>query len=224
MTLDGNARDLLARANVLVEEGRTQEAVTILWEASQAFARQGDERHRAGLCRVIGELCAMEKDFAGAARAYRACCDYLRSEGKKPALSRMANDLGLCLARSGSHEEALQAFSESLSLSGELCDDANACAQLGNLGSVHRDRGEYEKALHAYRAALELAERRGFRSLIADQFANIAYVLGRIGKVDEAVKLFDQAARLFRGEGLEEKATAAEENAAGLRAAAGRVS
>ena len=83
------------------------------------------------------------------------------------------------------------------SLVEEMGDKYGKAQQLGNIGSVYRDKAENKKALEYYTNSLTIFEDISDKVGTANQCANIGYIYAVDQKPNEAVKWFKKALPLY---------------------------
>lgn len=93
-----------------------------------------------------------------------------------------------------------------------LGDRTGLAWQLGNVGSVHRDKEEHQAALENYSKALAIFEEQDESLGMADQYSNIGYIHARKRERETALKWFQKAKALYESLGQERKASLAEQN------------
>src|SRR5690606_31841205 len=103
------------------------------------------------------------------------------------------NNLGLVYQDSGRFEEALEAFSEALSIRREIGDASGMAQTLNNLGTIHQDNGDHAQATALWTEALEYARRVGDRMREAVILTNLGESSYRQRKPEEAIAILSQA-------------------------------
>jgi tetratricopeptide (TPR) repeat protein len=80
----------------------------------------------------------------------------------------------------------------------ELTDRATEAVALNNIGLAWSGLGEYQKALDAYTAALEINESLDSRWNVAINLNNIAWVYGQSGNLRQALRFYQRSLELVR--------------------------
>jgi tetratricopeptide (TPR) repeat protein len=151
----------------LFQQGKSQEAVVALEKAVTIDPKHWKAHNNMALASIdIGELELAEAHYR----------ESLAIE-PQPAIY---SDLGFVLQRQGLTEEASEMFRKSLEL-----DPQSASGHYNVAGSLARD-GEYEAAEAHFRAALK-------ENPDAQAYTGLGYVLGRQGRVDEAITSLREA-------------------------------
>ena len=132
------------------------------------------------------------------------------------------NNMGHVQISLGMLDAAMLSFAESARIHGKTGNHLEQGRQLGNIGSVHRDRKEYSKALVKYRQAIDALRDEGHRLEIADQYGNLAYIYAMTQDVGEAVRWYERAEQLYLETGEREKAAMVKKNIETLSALSGR--
>jgi len=163
-------------------------------------------------CNEAGRVCIERKDLQGACDAFYRALDLLRESPDPKREAVFLNNLGHVLVGLGRRDEALERFQES----GRLCEslgDRNGLAwQLGNVGSVYRDKEEHLAALESYSKALSIFEEQDESIGMADQYSNIGYIHAMKRERETALEWFRKAKALYDSLGQERKASLAQQN------------
>jgi len=112
-------------------------------------------------------------------------------DGRLPLRSVCANRISM------EFTSALENFKAAFNLFEASGDTLHAALLLSNIGSVHRDMGEYYQALGMYQKALPLFERLENKEGIADQYTNIAYIHVMEGDLIRALSCYRKALPLY---------------------------
>jgi tetratricopeptide (TPR) repeat protein len=169
----------VARTNlglVLSGQGRTEEAIACLREATQLAE---GERHVLATAHVNLGMALLKSGQLD--EAVEHCAEAVRL---KPDLAIAHNNLAVGLERQGKMAEALEHYAEALRL-----DPAYANAH-NNLGTALVKQGRYAEAVESYRQAVR------FGPLVAKYRYNFASILQEVGQEDESAEQFREALRL----------------------------
>ena len=208
-------------ALLVVAIGATARAQTMIWKDSETLWRRAVEVDpTCSLCESnLGRVVARPGRFAeGEAHLRRAIAlrpdrpgphenmgaimlaqgrhpeaeeHFRRAATLQPDRAASRNALGVALATQGRDREAEAEFQEAARLSPRLVD-----AQ-GNLGVLYTRQGRFEEAITALRRALALdGGRAGVRVDLGRALRSRAIELAREGRLDEAAKLWQEAAPL----------------------------
>jgi len=152
------AREALAEARAWVGEGAAPPAIWYHYaaltealagqlEAAEAIVRDGCEAHpsSAPLHVMAGLIAERRGNFAEAEQAYR------QAAGEDPALAQPHKCLGDLAYKQKLWDDALDHYERAARVAPELGDDLYT-----KLGNLYYKRNEREKALEAWRKALEL--------------------------------------------------------------------
>ncbi|MCA9710277.1 MAG: tetratricopeptide repeat protein, partial [Myxococcales bacterium] len=112
------------------------------------------------------------------------------------ATQALTSLVGYQLAR---HAEGLVWGKAALPLAERTGDDAELGVSWNNLGSVHRDRGDYEQARDHHQRALQAFERAQGEEhpRVAGVWNNLGNVLMRLGEYEQAEHHYEQALRIW---------------------------
>ena len=113
-------------------------------------------------------------------------------------LGKVLNNLGLCHALLGKHDEALASLKNSYKIFLELGDNENSGGAIASIASLYLETGEPVKAEEQARYALELI---GEESVDPERGGEVLLVLGSAllaqGKLDEAEEVLQEVKSLF---------------------------
>lgn len=174
--LAANGKDvdlLLLEAAILDRRGERAAALETLAKADKLRPNDAQIQFR------LGNLYQADGRGAEAVEAYR------RALKKDPGLIRAQYNLGAALFGLGRNQEALEAYRVALApvekalAAGDEVDPVNAVA-FANLGSIHRQLGQWQPALQAFFTALQLDPKR--RDLLPSR----AYAQLQLGRLDQA--------------------------------------
>lgn len=149
----------------------------ILLDLGIAFRDSGDLSQAEKMLQNSIKLAEEINDLAGMASAY--------------------NTLGTLNLKRGDTHLAIEAFEKSLEYL-EKSNDVFGSAQLyNNLGIAYTDLREWEKSEQFYQKSLEITRRAGDSLGQARTLNNLARVQVNQNKIDQAIKNYTQAIRLF---------------------------
>jgi tetratricopeptide (TPR) repeat protein len=186
---DPHPRTRLWAAALLTMLGRSDEAREIAQDASRRLRDLADE-YSAELLPAF--VATMAGDHEAAARSLRIVCDRLEKQGNRNVLSTEAPELGRSLCMLQRYDEA-----EPLAQLGrELGYEEDAATQMlwrQVQALVWSHRGRHEEAEGLAREALAIAEGTDALNWQGDALCDLAEVLQRAGREQEAAAILDQA-------------------------------
>jgi class 3 adenylate cyclase/predicted ATPase len=196
-----------AACETLADAGQRALSLALAPEAQRAFDRAAelakDDKQRAGLLDQAGRAALVNADFAaGRERLERAMQTY---EALGEPELRASSLLAVCgsLLQEDRLDEALELTKHALSALGEgTADRASALAVLSTLLAF---RGEYEEALTAVDAALNIAEPLEEWRTVVRAFNAMAFIRTKQGRVQEALALRERALALALEQDLGEE-------------------
>ena len=178
-------RQKAARANLLIEEGRTDEAFTLFDEAVAAAV---DEKLAAEVLIQKAEALLKTKQFPKAEVAFQAC---LNVATHPPLLAQALSGKGWSLWEQTHYEEAALAFEQAARKYSKPSDQVEVYVKAGD---AHLIAGQYDQAEKNYTLAIAtqadhpLAARATYQTGIA---------LQKTKKLEEALRLFRNVERDF---------------------------
>src|SRR4030042_5923713 len=114
-------------------------------------------------CNEAGRECLERGDREGALSQFLKALELLQSFPDERRKSGLLNNMGHVQVALSRLDDALATFQQAVQVCARLNDREGVGWQLGNVGSVHRDRGEHEEALRIYLEALSVFEEEGHR-------------------------------------------------------------
>jgi tetratricopeptide (TPR) repeat protein len=179
-------------ATVLAQLGRFDEA----WVLAEQEGRRLDELGNRDHVNIVrAEIAMLAGDYEDAVRRFRAFCGALEQHGSSGPLSTYLPRLGRCLCMVGRHEEAEPLAQRARSL-GELAGGQDMATEIfwrQALALVWSHRGQHEEAERLAREAVALAEQTDSLNMQGETLYDLAEVLERAGRPDEAVDVLHQA-------------------------------
>ena len=185
------AEALFLLGDIYENTGDFPRAEKVLYEALAAADQSRDDLLRARAWKKLAYLVGYRMGrydegirVAGQARAA------LARTGRHPGLeASILNAEATILVVQGRYRDALSRIERAMSQAGSLDpDDPDLDAMLSNLGTCYRGLGHMERALAAYRKALERAQRRlgGLHPDTAAMRMNLGIALNDLGRFQEA--------------------------------------
>jgi DNA-binding SARP family transcriptional activator len=203
-TLRGEYRAGLAAYETAAALGAAERLAGVEHKLGQVYDRRGQwdlaERHFEAAIELGGEQARVYADRSLAARHRGAAGDALahatralelaEGSGDPEALAQAHNIVGMLL-------DDREHLERSLALAEALSDPSVAVAALNNLALACARAGDGERALELTARALALCSRQGDRHREAALHNNLADLLHRAGRSDEAMAHLKQAAGAF---------------------------
>jgi tetratricopeptide (TPR) repeat protein len=177
-------------------QGRFDSARALHAAGTEALEGLGLKVYAANTAQEAYFVEMLAGDPAAAARALRASYEALERMGERGFLSTIAGQLAHALYAQGEHSEAewFSRASENVAAS----DDVYSQLLWRSARAKVRARlGELEPAERLAREAVEIAERTDVLNPQADALLDLAEVLDRSGKRDEARRAAEEAARRY---------------------------
>jgi tetratricopeptide (TPR) repeat protein len=104
---------------------------------------------------------------------------------------------GVLLTSLEKFSEAEKNFKTAAELFEQSRNHEGMATAIGNIGSIHRDTGEFEKAIFYYERALTIFQDHENFPGMATQHTNIGYAGSQLGLANAAIKHFEKAAELY---------------------------
>jgi tetratricopeptide (TPR) repeat protein len=195
----------LARAIILFQIARFDEAVELLIDCRTVFSDHGDTKSALSCGIVEGNVLYEQKRFREAAAAFTPLLAAARDLGDVEAEARLHNNLGYCATHLGHTSAANIHFSEAIARFHDLGLDAEAMRTQRGAGTLLVARGalfaglSYLGDARASLAALGMIEEAGLCGL------RIAEALIGRGDHGEAARVAGEVAKEFSEAGLDHR-------------------
>lgn len=204
---DGSARGAklivaeaqIMRAGALVQLGRIEDGIKAAETASALFL-QSQNRNGAAMAKMlVGTAYYRRNDLDRAEQPYLDALGVFRAIGRKDAIAGTLNNLGNVAQRRSRYADAERFWNEALVAAREAGRSQDAASFLHNLGNYRSGfLGDLTQAEQAYREALEVHRKGGYRRHVAENLLGLAVVAMRRGDLTEAQGLVDEAVELCR--------------------------
>jgi tetratricopeptide (TPR) repeat protein len=109
--------------------------------------------------------------------------------------------LGTCHASMGEYQQAIDLYTQALTVARDVGDRQVEGASLGNLGLCRYRLGEYQQAIDLYTQALTVARDVGDRSLEGHQLGYLGLCHFDLGEYQQAIDLYTQTLTIARAIG-----------------------
>jgi tetratricopeptide (TPR) repeat protein/tRNA A-37 threonylcarbamoyl transferase component Bud32 len=146
-----------------------------------------------------GAVPAAQERFFSAKRAFlRGDYETAMRQGREavaldPNFGEAVGFVGVCCARTGQYELAIEYNQQQQRLAGEQGDERLMVEAHANLGSMHYFRGEYDAAKECLTRAAQAAEALGLTTDLASIRNNLGFVLLQLGRQAEAEQTYLRA-------------------------------
>jgi tetratricopeptide (TPR) repeat protein len=166
-----------------------------------------DRLKNAGTCAPDGRIKALahfcrgivfseKKEYAGAIGCFREAVTCVTDPLDKAIIY---NNLGSCAFYLGDLPLAERSFTEMEKLARHLNDEsALQCRLVASsiFGAIYREKGEYDRAIGRFQAALKLALRSGDGKAVANVMGNLGAAYARAGDVETAQQFLNSCMAL----------------------------
>jgi tetratricopeptide (TPR) repeat protein len=178
--------------------GRYDTATALSEELGALLAPPAGPAVVASACAVATQLVA-----AGRPREAQALIDRIAPNTPPEALPAawLASAGGHLAFTRGRLDEARRLMLEAAQRFDEAGDRRNACMERGNAGYLSLELGAFAEGEGELRAAAEVAARLGITPVVQGSRQNLGLALYRMGALDEARALLEEAARAFAAGG-----------------------
>jgi tetratricopeptide (TPR) repeat protein len=148
-------------------QGDTGVAATWLQESLELYRELGDEEGIARATAELGGIAIAELDLDRAAALYEECLPLLRSQGNASRLAVALGNLGTIAHMRADPALAVDYYEQAIDAARGAGDEDGVAVNLHNLGRSEIALGRSEPALESLRESLSIAQRLGYREVIA---------------------------------------------------------
>jgi tetratricopeptide (TPR) repeat protein len=124
-----------------------------------------------------------------------------RKSGDSTAIATSLNNMGMVYSRWGKHRQAIGFYEDAL---GYTSVEQRKAIRLSNIGMAWYHLKEYDKALEYLNKALEIDQKYNQRIKVGIRKNEISTVLAAKGKMEEAIRLNEEALIIFKETGVME--------------------
>jgi len=197
-------------------EGREWlEGMLALW---QQHPEAADDETAARAYYGAAILAVTQGDVERGTRFGEACLKYMRSTSKRARVLLM---LGNLAKRRGDAADALQLYSEGLSVLRELEDRKGIVVALNNLSTLYIERGDFQLALPLLEESISLKRELGDRRGLAVSLMNQGEVRKAQGEYAQAMAVTEDGLAIFQSLGDSQGEALAYNNVGEIAEAAG---
>jgi tetratricopeptide (TPR) repeat protein/tRNA A-37 threonylcarbamoyl transferase component Bud32 len=139
------------------------------------------------------EVYAMMNDFAGELRSAQSALSEARTRNAKLMEANAEHELCWAHRNLGHVEDAIAACNQAETLFSAFGDSVNAAVALNDVAMWLRDRGRYPEAKEQFERVIQIHRKAGAQKDLVGANVNLAGVLVRMGKPQEAQDYIDSA-------------------------------
>jgi predicted ATPase/DNA-binding SARP family transcriptional activator len=155
-------------------QGENELAAGLLQESLDLYRELGDEEGIARATAELGSVAIAELDLDRAAALYEEAVPLFRSQGKTSRVSASLGNLGTIAHMRGEFETAVGYYADAIEASRESGDEDVSAVNLHNLARSELALGRAEQGLEGLRESLAIAQRLGYREVIAYCLSGVA--------------------------------------------------
>jgi tetratricopeptide (TPR) repeat protein len=172
-------------------------------EMLSAFEQLGDDEGIARGLSDVGTAAAARGDWARSRELLERAAARFRELGNAGRLAVVLANLGHVASHEGDYPNAVSVTREALELERERGDDMRAAISLNNLASITCEAGDNEASRAWLDECLELAERIGYREVVAHALVTAARLAQSEDDFVEAARAAAAADAVFADAGAE---------------------
>lgn len=168
-----------------------------LWQEAQLFEDKMSPNQRNNLKLNLANLLRAEDDPDEALDIYQALERQAEEQWTSEHRLGLLDGKGRCYLALSRFSEAIDCVTQCLEIEQVKKDDESANARLlGQLGYVHRRRGQFDEAVRYYDESIAIHKRLNNLRAYADMLNSIGFVYKLQGKMDEALRSCKIALRI----------------------------
>ncbi len=199
------ARTTALKARIVFMSGEPEEAIAIATRAISAFEAVQEPRHAAEAQMQLGGALRSVGRADESAACYRAAMEVFTAERRLTLLGECQSNLAELHVFKGDLRAATALFEELRGVL-QVTGQPHALISLhNNLGSLYRDRGQFQRSELLLNEGLRLARGSKHRQLEATLMGNLAELSIRQGLYDAALAQLDETERVSQVLGAHEE-------------------
>ncbi len=160
----------------------------------QLASVMGDDLMKAKSLHQLGVILYRRGDLEEALEQFVEAIELVKEQSK--LRSEIDNSMGVIYWRLGKSELARASYEEDLAISRDRNDIEGIVRALNNLGILHCEAEDHDRALELYAEAMKLAERDEDHKLISILYSNIADSYKFKGDMSEARRFYERCIQL----------------------------
>lgn len=192
----------LARASVMYEQQRLDEAAGMAERAEHGFAHLGDDDRRMTALLLRASIKFEARNLDDAAALFRQVIDYGESMNSSLWIARGSSALGKCEVQRGNLGEASMHFHKALALFREIGPVNERVSAEWGIAKVLLQSGKLSEAIRRLRDVAAEFETRGMVTDVALVGLDIADALLALGQPRQIVELASRLFRVFTNAGM----------------------
>ncbi|MCG8372515.1 MAG: tetratricopeptide repeat protein [Balneolales bacterium] len=178
--------------------GRYEDALESYEKSLEFKLQTGNENSAAGTLNNMGNLYRAMGERQKAYDSFIQSIEIRKRIGEEERAATAYLNLGNWMADEAEYEKALDLYNDYLNLVSSLNDTLSMASVFNNIGNVYNATGELEKALDGYLEGDFLLKASGVKDDLEGRLnLNIGFVLYKLGKANEAIDYYREAAKLF---------------------------
>jgi len=158
-------------------------------------------------------------DFMEAVQRYTKALNLLSEtecSKEQEIKAKLLNNLGHAQVKINDLDKAIDSFNKAATLFLRLDDMLGVGQQLGNVGSVYRDKGMWDAARKSYNKSVAAFKLYGDKPGLADQYSDIGYICVQKKEFESALEWFYKAKALYAELNMKERSVLVEKNISAL--------
>jgi signal transduction histidine kinase len=189
--VDLQARLKLARARLMMQQGRTAEALEVAETARGLAERSGELPVQAEVSRTLGNAFILMRDYTRGLDLFEEALEAAESLDDDPLKGKVLNSIAITYWRMKQWEESEQYLRQAQKLHPE--ESAMHYLLANNIGVALMEQGQYDEAEHYLLKALEFNREAESFQATGLNYSNLGDLYYRTGQPDKALRYLEQA-------------------------------
>ena len=191
-------RLLLRLSEAEMLRGRNDAALRAIQEARTIARASADPRLNALVAARFCSAYTGLSDYRRARRYGLHAYAVLRDTDQHAVVAKVGVTLGLCLARLGRLDEAVEWLQDAAATFRRIGDEDGLVSALNNLGLIYKNRRQWREAISYFEQALRIDERVGLYARMRGHNQNLGLIRYCLGQWDLAEENFRRSLQIAR--------------------------
>ena len=183
---------------LLNEMNRPNDALGEFASAEEPTKICGDMRLKALLHRGKGYSRWRLGEYSGSFEQYEICLDLAKNMKDSKLQGMVLIDMGLLHDTQGDHKQALKSFQDAITVLKWVDDQYNISRAYNNMGEVHKQHLDFEKAIDCYERCKQMANKSGNERMAGFAMGNTAECYAKLGMTGKAKKYAEETMKIFK--------------------------
>lgn len=190
---DGAAAAILAKANVMSEQGQFSAAQITLEEALSKFRHVGDQRGSASASASLAVIAGRRGHFRSAAEMFERALANFREVGDSGSVCLTLTNVGAALSGTGDLAGAEASARDAIAICRNIGDEDDLATAFQVLGEVRYAKGDLNSSMNLWDQAQEILHKTGGKDGLCELYTDEGEALLNRGDAAGAKAKYEQA-------------------------------